>query len=69
MMSGWVPVRSGLLPEVNELVLVTCRTKSGMRSVNRAYVDEHGWWHGAGSMSGVTAWMTLPDPWDGDEDG
>ena len=34
-------------------------TKSGVRNWNRAYLDENGFWHGSGSMSGVVAWMPV----------
>ena len=57
-MSEWIPV-SGRLPETDEMVLVTCRPKSGKPNVNRAYYDGQ-FWHGSGSMSSVVAWMPLP---------
>lgn len=57
----WIPC-SERLPEDDEMVLVTCETKKGMRNVNRAY-RSNGFWHGSGSMSGVTAWMPLPEPY------
>ena len=44
------------------MVLVTCCSKKGWRSVNRAYYMD-GAWHGSGSMAGVTAWMPLPEPY------
>ena len=58
---GWVPVDERL-PEDEEMMLVTCQTKAGRRSVNRAWYGA-GCWHGTGSMSGVTAWMPLPEPY------
>ena len=58
---GWIPVEEKL-PEDDSMVLVTCRTKKGVLSVNRAYCDG-AFWHGCGSMSGVTAWMPLPEPY------
>lgn len=57
----WIPVEERL-PEDEEMVMVTCQTKSGRRSVNRAWYGE-GFWHGSGSMSGVIAWMPLPEPY------
>lgn len=54
----WIPVTERL-PETDEMMLVSCRTKKGTASVNRAYYDGTSW-HGSGSMSGVTAWMPLP---------
>ena len=57
----WVPVEEGL-PEEEKMVLVTCQAKNGHISVNRAYYMD-GFWHGSGSMAGVTAWMPLPDPY------
>lgn len=60
MLTGWIAV-SERLPEDDKVVLVSCRTKKGVNSVNRAYYD--GAWHGSGSMSGVVAWMLLPEPY------
>lgn len=59
--SGWIPV-TVRLPETDEMMLVSCRSKKGVSSVNRAYYA-NGTWHGSGSMSGVTAWMPLPEPY------
>lgn len=50
----------------DSMVLVSCRTKKGIDSVNRAYYSD-GYWHGSGSMSGVVAWMPLPEPYGGKE--
>lgn len=58
---GWIPVEERL-PEDEEMVLVTCQTKTGRKSVNRAWYGE-GFWHGTGSMSGVIAWRPLPEPY------
>lgn len=58
---GWISVERGL-PEDDRMVLVTCQTKKGIRSVNRAYCDG-AFWHGSGSMSGVIAWRPLPEPY------
>lgn len=58
---GWIPV-SEKLPEDERMVLVTCQTKKRIRSTNRAYYDGK-FWHGSGSMSGVTAWQPLPEPY------
>lgn len=57
----WIPVEERL-PDQDDMVLVTCRTKKGMLSVNRAYLG-NGFWHGSGTMSGVIAWMLLPEPY------
>lgn len=59
---GWIPVTEAL-PDDDDLVLVTCQSKNGTRSVNRAYYDGQ-FWHGSGSMAGVTAWMPLPEPYE-----
>lgn len=64
--SGIVPLWTSVnesLPKIGEIVLVTCRTKKGALSVNRAYCDAAGFWHGSGSMSEVVAWMPLPKPY------
>ena len=58
---GWIPVEERL-PEDERMVLVTCQTKKRIRSTNRAYYDGK-FWHGSGSMSGVTAWQPLPKPY------
>lgn len=58
---GWIPVEERL-PEDERMVLVTCQTKKGIRSTNRAYYDGT-FWHGSGSMSSVTAWQPLPEPY------
>lgn len=58
---AWIPV-SEQLPNNDNLVLVSCQAKNGNRSVNRAYFDGQ-FWHGSGSMSGVVAWMPLPEPY------
>lgn len=60
---AWIPVSERLPENSDELVLVTCKSKKGMLSVNRAYCDTSGFWHGSGSMSGVVAWMPLPEPY------
>lgn len=60
----WIHV-SERLPETDDLMLVSCRTKKGVNSVNRAYYS-NGAWHGSGSMSGVVAWMPLPKPYEGE---
>lgn len=62
---GWIPVDERL-PEDERMVLVTCQTKKGIRSTNRAYYDGM-FWHGSGSMSGVTAWQPLPEPYKEDK--
>ena len=63
----WIPC-SERLPDNDEMMLVSCRTKKGVSSVNRAYYL-NGFWHGSGSMSGVTAWMPLPTPYEEETNG
>ena len=46
MNDGWIPVEERM-PEDEEMVLVTCQTKAGRKSVNRAWYGE-GFWHGTG---------------------
>lgn len=63
----WIPTAQRL-PSDESIKLVTCETKKGFRSVNRAYYSD-GFWHGSGSMSNVIAWANMPKPYDGtDED-
>lgn len=58
----WIPVTERL-PEADPdtKYLVACKTKSGRQSINMAWFDGR-FWHGMGSMAGVTHWMPLPDP-------
>lgn len=63
-MNDWISVTDAL-PIPNEMVLVTCVAKNGNRSVNRAYIDEQGFFHGSGSMAGVVAWQPMPEPYAG----
>ena len=56
----WISVKDRL-PDDERRVLVSCRTKKGQQSVNLAYYW-NGYWHGQGSMAGVTHWMPLPEP-------
>ena len=62
----WIPC-SERLPETDDIMLVTCKPKKGSPNVNRAYYMD-GTWHGSGSMSNVTAWMPLPEPYKGDKE-
>ncbi len=57
-------------PVDDEKVLVCTQTKKGVKSINIAYIDADGVWHGMGSMSGVIAWLPLPAVvvWEGDEE-
>ena len=58
--TGWIPVTERL-PDTEDRVLVCCKTKKGLQTINMAYLF-NGTWHGQGSMSGVTHWMHLPEP-------
>lgn len=57
-MENWIKVTNKLPPE-NERVIVCCTTKKGVRNINLAY-HENGFWHGNGSMAGVTHWLPMP---------
>lgn len=61
MTGNWISIKEKL-PEDNEVKLVTCQPKKGAANVNRAYYS-NGMWHGSGSMSGVVAWMEMPEPY------
>lgn len=58
-MSNWISVKDRL-PEDDSMKLVVAKAKNGTRSVNRAWFDGQ-FWHGSGSMAGVTHWMLLPE--------
>ena len=60
----WIPVTEKL-PDDQGMVLVSCRNKKGLNSINRAYYW-NGYWHGSGSMSGVKAWKPLPKVYGGE---
>lgn len=62
----WIPV-SERLPDTEDMMLVTAQPKKAPANVNRAYYMS-GSWHGAGSMSNVTAWMPLPPAYQGEQD-
>ena len=66
LQESWIPAQEQV-PETNEKMLVSCKTKKGIRSINLAYYMRK-FWHGQGSMSGVEAWMPLPIPYYGDDD-
>ena len=56
----WISVKDRL-PETDEVkYIVACKTKSGIRSINMAWFDGQ-FWHGMGSMAGVTHWMQPPE--------
>ena len=61
----WISVKKEL-PEEDKKVLVSCETKKGIKNINMAYIDNNGHWHCMGSMSRVTAWMPLPEPYKGE---
>lgn len=60
-MGEWITDR---LPKPEEYVLVTCKAKSGRRTVLRAYHDSVRWC--GNLMSQVIAWMPLPEPYKGE---
>ena len=67
-MSKWIPVKERV-PDTDDIMLVTCQPKKGAPNVNRAYYSaQTKSWHGSGSMSGVTAWMPLPEPYKEEQD-
>ena len=59
LVGKWIPVTERL-PDTEDRVLVCCKTKKGLQTINMAYLF-NGTWHGQGSMSGVTHWMPLPE--------
>ena len=57
---AWISVTRSLPEPGDTKYLVCCRTAKGLRSINMAWFDGT-FWHGMGSMAGVTHWMPLPD--------
>ena len=61
----WIPC-SERLPENEEIMLITTKSKKGNLSINRAYyLEKTKSWHGTGTMAEVIAWMPLPEPYSG----
>ena len=57
----WIPTEQVLPPpDSNVRHLVVCEAKNGYRSINLAWIDDKGTWHGMGSFAKVTHWMPLP---------
>ncbi len=57
----WIPTDQALPPPDSDVrYLVVCEAKNGYRSINLAWLDEKGAWHGMGSFANVTHWMPLP---------
>lgn len=65
-MAIWIPVTTDLPPE-GKYVLCTTTTKKGLRQVVKGYYADGRWC--CGMNSNVVAWMPMPDPWEGEEDG
>lgn len=55
------------LSKTKMAVIVTTAPKRGPkdRAINRARVDDRGFWHGSGTFAQVVAWRKI-DPWMGD---
>ncbi len=60
MGNHWISVKT-MMPVDGVKVIVCCQTKKGVQNINMAY-QSNGFWHGNGSMSGVTHWQPLPEP-------
>lgn len=58
-LNGWISVKDRL-PEEDKRVIVCCQNKKGLQNINMAY-QVKGFWHGNGSMAGVTHWQPLPE--------
>ena len=58
-LKGWISVKDRL-PEEDKRVIVCCQNKKGLQNINMAY-QVKGFWHGNGSMAGVTHWQPLPE--------
>lgn len=65
---GWIPVTERL-PEIGEKVLVSTKYTVFTQVFKRIYgtPDRWGWEHN--TIKKVTAWMPLPTPWKGEDDG
>ena len=59
----WIPTDIITPPaDPDARYFVICENKKGRRSINLAWIDEKGDWHGQGSFSKVTHWMTVQLP-------
>lgn len=59
----WIPTDIITPPaDPNQRYYVLCESKKGVVSQNLAWIDENGTWHGQGSLSKVTHWMTVQFP-------
>ena len=65
--SGWISVKKRL-PDNDRYVLVCTKTAKGMKNIKTGYymANGHGWV--VGMNSNVTAWMELPEPYEGEDD-
>lgn len=57
----WIPVSSGVLPDIGQRVLVTIESYDEGRTVRETIYDKHGFLCGNG-----VAWMPKPEPYKGD---
>jgi hypothetical protein len=65
--SGWISVKKRL-PDNDRYVLVCTKTAKGMKNIKTGYYMANGQGWVVGMNSNVTAWMELPEPYEGEDD-
>lgn len=61
----WIPVTERL-PKPFVTVLVTHKQENGTLYKHMAHLNPQGRWAGLSYTGEVTAWMPLPEPWEGE---
>ena len=64
----WIPV-SKRMPEEGQEVIVCMRNIFGDVTCHATKLKDITYWAGLGRCPNIIAWMPLPEPWKGEEDG